>query len=441
MAPSKIAEAPQQYKQPSRKGKKAWRKHVDVSQVQAGLEDAREEVIKGGIVAEKASDDLFTLDTEGDKTIQASVRKIYKPLKADEILAQRSAIPSLTARKRPRGTTDGIIDQSVKRRKSEGVTRKEYERLLQVAYGNRSVQDIIKTDGHAPTQDIWTLDSKKDEVDPKFNYLEKQNPVKAPSTLREAPMSLVEGTSSISAIPKPQAGTSYNPVFQEWDALLQSQGAKELEAEQKRLRQAQAEKEFEERIADVEREAQRESALMTEDESAWSGFESDFDNPEWLKKKRAERKTPQERKKVEKRKERERQDKWERKEKEKAKREKQIAELKVQVDNEAKEKERRLIHRTASTGDNEELKEEVLRRRAPRKNKVPEQPLELTLPEDLRDSLRTLKPEGNLLKDRYRNALLVRKLEARKPISQPRKKQRKLTEKWTHKDFQVPFSV
>lgn len=45
MEPSK--DAPQQHKQPSRKGKKAWRKNVDVSEVQAGLEQAREEVIKG----------------------------------------------------------------------------------------------------------------------------------------------------------------------------------------------------------------------------------------------------------------------------------------------------------------------------------------------------------------------------------------------------------
>ena len=40
-------EEPQQYKQPSRKGRKAWRKNVDVSDVQAGLEQVRDEVIKG----------------------------------------------------------------------------------------------------------------------------------------------------------------------------------------------------------------------------------------------------------------------------------------------------------------------------------------------------------------------------------------------------------
>ena len=42
-------EEPQQHKQPSRKGKKAWRKHVDVSDVQAGLEQVRDEVIKGSV--------------------------------------------------------------------------------------------------------------------------------------------------------------------------------------------------------------------------------------------------------------------------------------------------------------------------------------------------------------------------------------------------------
>lgn len=40
-------DAPATYKQPSRKGKKAWRKNVDVSAVQQGLEELNEEIIKG----------------------------------------------------------------------------------------------------------------------------------------------------------------------------------------------------------------------------------------------------------------------------------------------------------------------------------------------------------------------------------------------------------
>ena len=44
---SRIMEAPNQYKQPSRKGKKAWRKSVDVSEIQKGVEVVREEEIRG----------------------------------------------------------------------------------------------------------------------------------------------------------------------------------------------------------------------------------------------------------------------------------------------------------------------------------------------------------------------------------------------------------
>jgi nucleolar protein 53 len=40
-------EAPNQYSQPSRKGKKAWRKNVDVTEVQKGLEELNEELIRG----------------------------------------------------------------------------------------------------------------------------------------------------------------------------------------------------------------------------------------------------------------------------------------------------------------------------------------------------------------------------------------------------------
>lgn len=40
-------EAPKQYNQPSRKGKKAWRKNVDVTEVEQGLEELNAQIIKG----------------------------------------------------------------------------------------------------------------------------------------------------------------------------------------------------------------------------------------------------------------------------------------------------------------------------------------------------------------------------------------------------------
>lgn len=40
-------DAPKQYNQRSRKGKKAWRKNVDVEEVQEGLKDLNEQIIRG----------------------------------------------------------------------------------------------------------------------------------------------------------------------------------------------------------------------------------------------------------------------------------------------------------------------------------------------------------------------------------------------------------
>lgn len=40
-------EAPKQFSQPSRKGKKAWRKNVDVTEVEEGLRELNDEIIRG----------------------------------------------------------------------------------------------------------------------------------------------------------------------------------------------------------------------------------------------------------------------------------------------------------------------------------------------------------------------------------------------------------
>ena len=69
--------------------------------------------------------------------------------------------------------------------------------------------------------------------------------------------------------------------------------------------------------------------------------------------------------------------------------------------------------------------------------RLPEPPLELVLPEELQDSLRLLKPEGNLLKDRFRNILVSGKMETRKPLQQPKKKRVSYTEKWSYKDWNL----
>lgn len=59
--------APAQLSQTSRKGKKAWRKNVDVRAEEQALEAARaEERLTGGAYTKKADGELFSIDTTGD---------------------------------------------------------------------------------------------------------------------------------------------------------------------------------------------------------------------------------------------------------------------------------------------------------------------------------------------------------------------------------------
>ncbi|MCJ1469453.1 hypothetical protein MMC07_008086 [Pseudocyphellaria aurata] len=430
MAPA--VEAPQQYKQPSRKGKRAWRKNVDVSEIEAGLENVREEIIAGGVIAEKTSDSLFIVDTKGSDSIQKSYNRHHKPLKSDQILALRSAVPPVDSHKRAR-VTNGIIEPSSKRRKAGGVSHKEYERLRKIAYGGEMVsKGVINTDA-APEYDPWGLVSAEIEQDPKFSYLEKPKPIRAPRTLTQAPISLVAGTDAFPAVAKPKAGTSYNPVFEDWDRLLTEEGEKEVEAEQKRRRAAQLEAERLDRITAVQDER---DDIQTEDESAWEGFESEYEGAEWLKKRRPERKTPAERNKVKRRKDAERRSKKDLEMKKRAQQAQRINEIAKTVSAEAKA--RAIAKSQGEVPALEDPDDRVLRRRKFGKHFLAEPSLELVLPDELQDSLRLLKPEGNLLKDRFRNILVRGKMETRKPIQQPKKARRTFTEKWTYKDFPIP---
>ncbi|GLI77931.1 hypothetical protein PoHVEF18_006228 [Penicillium ochrochloron] len=422
--------APQQFKQPSRKGKKAWRKNVDVTEVQEGLRQLKDAEIQGGLISEKPSDELFILDTTGDQEVRQSIAKKHKPLKADEIIAKRSAIPALDGRKRMSSNiTDGVIEPKTKKHKNDWVSRKDYLRLKQVA---KEANPISKK-GNNELYDPWADDVEEPTVyeDPRFDFLVKPKPKVAPETLKHAPISLAANGKPIPAVRMPHAGTSYNPVFEDWDKLLQEHGEAAVEAEKKRLEEELKEQERQRMIAEAQND---DGEVKSDDESAWEGFESEYEKPEWLNKKRPERKTKTQRNKIKRRKEAERLAKWE---EQKAKKDAQ-AERIVELTELAKQKE--LERANESDADDSEEGDETTLRRKPFGGKLapPEKPLELVLPDELQDSLRLLKPEGNLLDDRFRTLIVQGKLESRKPITQARQAKKKITEKWMSKDFKVP---
>lgn len=92
---------PAQYKQPSRKGKKSWRKNIDLSATEAALEDIREQERAVGAPAyTQANDQLFVEDRRGQETQLARQAREKRKLKSQEILEARSAVPAIHQRAR-----------------------------------------------------------------------------------------------------------------------------------------------------------------------------------------------------------------------------------------------------------------------------------------------------------------------------------------------------
>jgi nucleolar protein 53 len=380
------------------------------------------------------------LDVSGDVEIKKKIMKTSKPLRADEIIAQRSAVPAVSMRKRPSKTTDGVIE--AKRQRTAYVSHKEVSRLRNIIKGKTEDQVVEVTDA---TFDPWAEDPKQvaAQSDPRFTFLPKPKPVVAPSTLKHEPISLAASGKKVAAVSKPQGGYSYNPVYTEYEARLIAAGEKEVQAEKKRLAQLEAEQvklEAAARSAEEAIAAEKKAELSEwDEESAWEGLESEAENEvSKLKAKRPERKSLVQRNRIKRRKEEERRQKMLadiKKRNIQAEKIKEIA--KALEEREIAKKMQLETAKAAEDQDEEAIEELELRRRKLGKIKLPEKELELVLPDELAESLRLLKPEGNALKERYRSLLVRGKVEARarKPFHKQAK--RKMTEKWTYKDFNL----
>lgn len=392
--------------------------------------------MRRGPIAEKASSELFALDTVGSDAIKRAYQKTHKPLRADEILTQRSHVAGVDSRKRPIAkVTDGILEPSQKRQRKGWISKKEVQRIKESLQSSAQLTTDRLAGDASSTFDLWAETAPAVQgSQPTLDYLEKPKLKVAPTTLRNAPVAMTTDGKPVRAIKEPAGGSSYNPSFKDWDELLTREGQREIEAEQKRRQEAEAQAAKAARIA-ATAAAFDEAAARTDDESAWEGFESGYESSGTFQRKRPDRKTRAQRNKIKRRKEAERQ----------AKHAKMMGNQRKQaLEIEAVKKV--LVAPTSSEAVvpfEDESKPESgddtrLRRRRLGPIMIPEKQLEVVLPDELQDSLRRLKPEGNLLNDRYRNLLVNGKLEARKPITQPKKARRTYTEKWTYKDFTVP---
>lgn len=434
--------------QPSRKGKRAWRKNIDLDDIHEGLEEARELERTVGVKNpdEIEACDLFQIDTKGDESIKT--RKSVKPLKSDEILNRRSAVPALNA---PHRKSDNV---EKKKKMIQGVVSNEIHRLMRVAgrAGDSGGLASIEKDGLTISDpyDLWGAGEEVKESVMKKNkatekedkqYKEHNGPENGsfldevqlavshaaksvrPSTLDHKPISLV-GEGRAKAVNLPEEGKSYNPSLDAWKELIEKELGKEQEREELRLK--------------LEEERSRIEHIMETVESDMSidnldGNESDDENLEDCSVKSVNKpvvvktKTRQQRNK-------------EKRHEERLKLEAELRELKQQIKD--LENIPRLLKEEQKKLSEAQEKEKARPGSKDRKKKlgkyhVEDAPLEVKLSEELTENLRRLKPEGNLTKERFRSLQERGLIEVRTKVSRKRKYAPKITEKWGYKDIQI----
>lgn len=364
-------------------------------------------------------------------------------------------MPAVSLRKRPAKTSDGLLP--VKRQRKDWVSHAELARLRKVADGEHdspiTVQDA--------TYDIWAAPAAapaaptavvKAPVPKEENFIPAEVKPKPPSTLRLKPVSLAASGKPVPAVAKPAGSYSYNPLFEEYAARLQAESEKAVEEEKKRLAREEADRLRAEAAARsaAEAEAAEARAEMSEwdEDSAWEGFETEADDDDddeegkpVSARKIAKRKTTVQRNRYKRRKAEEGRLKHVAAMKRRDEQAKRIREIAAEV--EEREARRAALVQAKSAGGSDESEEDVgvsevqLRRKKLGRAKLPEGNLELVLPDELEDSLRRLRPEGNLLKDRYRSLVVRGRLEHRKHIPFKKAANVKWTEKWSFKDFRI----
>lgn len=402
---------PQQKNQSSRKGKKAWRKNVNVDDIEQGLDERRDEIIKfGEHAADVAEDQLFTIDVSGDKKLAKKAVKPYKVTKSSEILAQRSKAPGFSSTHKKSDNKIG------------GVKKKEIHRLMKLAgrvQGETQLKTLVEKDGIINTKayDVWVEEEKEDipDVLEKFSSSGWTKPKGAPSTLTHAPLT-VKDFERI-----PHAGKSYNPSLESWKALIQREFTTENEKEQQRVLLEEHKVKIQhliDTLDDTEEAEQEELEEDEDDDEEDTGLS--INKPVTLKKKTKHKRNREKR------------------HTERMALQQELKDLKHHIHELEKLPlyQQQVLEKRTKEDNFEHEKELVAKRhKLGSKHKVEDSMVEVKLSDELTDSLRKLKTEGNLFYDQMRSMQSRGKIETRKPVKMKRKYNPKITEKWTYKDF------
>ncbi|KAG6867979.1 hypothetical protein C0993_008738 [Termitomyces sp. T159_Od127] len=245
--------APSQLNQSSRKGKRAWRKNIDIQDVELGMEEMRAEERVTGRARSPAprpcADYLPAANPYRQLETKTSSKSTSKA--TPKILSQRSAVPAVFSR-----------HSSAAPKRKALVSHEEKARLLRIGKRPRkgpfnsvidptefgagsAVLEISEAVKHSGTYDVWMPPSSPVEIKHGLETVQPKKikvgsrPVLAlvsliPRTQAPATKHVREGI-ELQAVVEPHQGTSYNPTVEAHQELL----LRAHDAEERRIREAE----------------------------------------------------------------------------------------------------------------------------------------------------------------------------------------------------------
>ncbi|XP_048017352.1 ribosome biogenesis protein NOP53 [Megalobrama amblycephala] len=416
--------------------KKNWNKYSDIQDVEEFLEDVRlQEKAVGGLIAEKPDDSLFFVDTgEKDKDTQPQTTvkkgKRSKPLRIDLILRPDSLIPApknVLAFQQPNAKKQRRMAEKAAKLAAMGVVPRR-EKLLQLrraaAASGLSVKEkpVANNNPERAFYDLWSAGAPE-TADPYFLEQTKKKLVKRPDRLNEKP-------SVLPAIEVVAPGASYNPDFFSHQDLLR-------EAHEVEVKKLKAEERLKRQLAVNEDIATKESNFKEQVEGLIEEGDSEPEEPEGDAEDTVtgptatqEKKTERERKKEKAQRIKELQTKAER---QKVDKQQQLFQLRS-IRSDLKKQEQRTKMRQAQRKAKQEAQKSTPRRLGRLKFQAPD--LDIQLSDELAGSLRSLKPEGSILKDRFKSLQKRNLIEPRERAKFKRKYKLKYTEKRAFREIQ-----
>ena len=395
-------------KRVSKKSKRSWRKHVDITEIEEHLDEVRRQERTGGIISLKKNQELYYVDKDNDKRANETGEK------GDEVVKRK--------KRKLRNAKGNSSDES-----SDDETEK-----AAIIHKNQK----NKT-GKTGVYDLWASNNDNSNKDDHYLKVTRKKPVKQPKTAYN-----VRSTAPALAVCHP--GASYNPTFEDHQTLLMAackveiMKEKEIEKIKKKL-QLPSEEEMA-KLPSLEEEMKQglpqfERGIDGEDGDENDGEDGDENDGEGAvllpSGGNKERKTVKEKRKANKRKKEEQSSQMLRKEKVKENevfRVKSIKKLMKKDDEKIKQRQEKK--------QNKEIEASSKPQRLGRQ-KFEEMNIAIQLSDEVSGSLRNLKPEGNLFEDRFKNLQRRNIIEPRRPIMPHRKYKLKEYEKRSYKNFNL----